>query len=168
MNNIVRVSCRYTCSKLLRNTYSHVSDDTTYGKFKLWLQVIGGTNGKYKQDTDDFPTTPDYLSICEMETSQPPAEFSFKAGYSQALSIWCFCFVMLSAFKAVIGSISYINFNLAIEAIFIWVQWFWECSIFAKKQLVKAVKTKEHLSSFHLPCEILVRLIRVKEGWILS
>lgn len=88
-------------------------------KFKLWLQVIGGTNGKYKQDTDDFLTTPDYLSIYEMETSQPPAKFSFKAQYSQALSIWCFCFVMLSAFNVVIGSISYINVNLTIEVIFI-------------------------------------------------
>lgn len=103
-----------------------------------------------------------------METGQWPAEFSFKAVYSQGLSIWCLCFVTLSAFKAVIGSISYMTLNLAIEAIFSWVQWIWECSIFAKTQLVKAVRTKEHPSSFHLPCEILVRLINDKEGWILS
>lgn len=50
--------------------------------------------------------------------NRPVAEFSFKAEYSQGLSIWCLCFVMLSAFKAVIGSISYMTLNLAIEAIF--------------------------------------------------
>lgn len=53
-----------------------------------------------------------------METGQRPAEFSFKAGYSQELSIWCLCFVMLSAFTGGIGSISYISLTLAIKAIF--------------------------------------------------
>lgn len=62
MSNVTRVSCRYTRSKLLKNTYSPVSDDTTYGKFKLWLQAISVTNGKSNQDRDDFLTTPDYLS----------------------------------------------------------------------------------------------------------
>lgn len=41
---------------------SHVSGDTTYSKFKVWLQVMSVTNGKRKQVTDDFLTTPDYLS----------------------------------------------------------------------------------------------------------
>lgn len=50
--------------------------------------------------------------------NRPVAEFSFKAEYSRGLSIWCLCFVMLSAFKAVIGSISYMTLNWAIEAIF--------------------------------------------------
>lgn len=44
--------------------HTHVSDDTTYGKFKLWLQVMSVRTGRNKQDTDDFLTTPDHLSEC--------------------------------------------------------------------------------------------------------
>lgn len=42
--------------------YSYVSGDTTYSKFKVWLQVMNVANGKSKQeDIEDFLTTTDYL-----------------------------------------------------------------------------------------------------------
>lgn len=62
MKNTRRASCRYICSKLLRNMSSHISDDTTYSRFKVWLQVMTVANRKNKKDTYDFLTTSDHLS----------------------------------------------------------------------------------------------------------
>lgn len=85
----------------------------------------GVTNRKSKQDTDNFLTTPGYLP--EYGYGKWQAEHFFDSG----LSIWCICFVRLSAFNGVKVSISYISLILASEAV--------EFSGFANaKYLVKA------------------------------
>lgn len=57
------------------------------------------------------------ITFLSMWDGNRPAEFSFKAGYRQGLSVWCICFVKLSAFKGVVGSTLYVSFNEAMEAI---------------------------------------------------
>lgn len=96
--------------------YAHVSQMTqpTVNLSYIHRQLVSPTGKASRMQMISLLHLITFLSMWD---GSRPAEFSFQVGYRQALLVRCICFVKLSAFKGVVGSISYLSFNVATEAI---------------------------------------------------